>query len=59
MSFFDPVYQNDNVQLNEEESGSELSPAGASKQKTQTKTKSEPKETSDSEPPSEVIIKKN
>jgi len=50
MSFFDPVYQNDSIQMNNDESDSELSVNGLSRQKFRNKNKDESNETLDAVP---------
>lgn len=50
MSFFDPVYQNDNIQMNNDESDSELSINGLSQQAFRDKSQDESNETLDAVP---------
>ncbi|CAF2208121.1 unnamed protein product [Rotaria magnacalcarata] len=58
MSFFAPVYQNDNIQMNDEESGSELSINASSYQKLQNKTKQESTELDDQDQSAEISTSK-
>ena len=50
MSFFDPVYQNDNIQTGDNESDSELSVNGLSRQTFRDKNQDESSETLDAVP---------
>ncbi|CAF4541989.1 unnamed protein product [Rotaria socialis] len=58
MSFFAPVYQNDNIQMNDEESGSELSINTPSYQKFPNKTKQESTELNDQDQSAEISTAK-
>ncbi len=50
MSFFDPVYQNDSIQMNNDESDSELSVNSLSRQTFRDKNQGESSETLDAVP---------
>jgi hypothetical protein len=50
MSFFDPVYQNDNIQTGDNESDSELSVNGLSRQTFRDRNQDESSETLDAVP---------
>jgi hypothetical protein len=57
MSFFDPVYQNDSLQMNNDESDSELSVNDLStRQKFRNQTKDESNETLDAVPMTNSLI---
>jgi hypothetical protein len=57
MSFFDPVYQNDGLQMNNDESDSELSGNDlSSRQKFRNRTKDESNETLDAVPMVDSLI---
>ncbi|CAF1498891.1 unnamed protein product [Rotaria sp. Silwood1] len=58
MSFFEPVYQNDNIQMNDDESDSELSVNGLSQKQFQDKTKHESNEAFDQDQSSEISTAK-
>ncbi|CAF4287233.1 unnamed protein product [Rotaria sp. Silwood2] len=58
MSFFEPVYQNDNIQMNDDESDSELSGDDLSHKKIQDKNKPELDETFDQDQSSEISTSK-
>jgi hypothetical protein len=57
MSFFDPVYQNDSIQMNNDESDSELSDNGLSRQIYRDENKDESNETLDAVPITNSLIR--
>ncbi len=57
MSFFDPVYQNDSIEMNNDESDSELSVNSLSRQTFRDKNKDESNETLDAVPMTHSLIR--